>query len=86
MTLTGYAAQRHVPLGGTFELTARCNLKCKMCYIRLDKAQINLIGRERTANVVDYPWKRSHSSWNTKLLITGGEPLLRPDFAENIQR
>ncbi|QHA00950.1 radical SAM protein [Dehalobacter restrictus] len=82
MTLTGYAAQRHVPLGGTFELTARCNLKCKMCYIRLDKAQINLIGRERTANEWITLGKEAIQAGTLNLLITGGEPLLRPDFAE----
>lgn len=82
MTLAGYAAQRHVPLGGTFELTARCNLKCKMCYIRLDKAQIDLIGREKTADEWITLGKEAIQAGTLNLLITGGEPLLRPDFAE----
>ena len=39
---------RH-PLNGTFELTGRCNLSCKMCLVRVDRkrmAELNL--RERT--------------------------------------
>ena len=41
-------ANRH-PLSGTFELTGRCNLSCKMCLVRVDRkrmAELNL--RERT--------------------------------------
>lgn len=49
ITLAARAAQRHIPLGGTFELTARCNLNCKMCYVRLDHSKMKENGRERTA-------------------------------------
>ena len=27
------AAEKGIPLSGSFELTSRCNLDCKMCYI-----------------------------------------------------
>ena len=47
-TFAAKAAQKHIPLGGSFELTPRCNLRCKMCYIRMDKWQMDQIGRERT--------------------------------------
>jgi radical SAM protein with 4Fe4S-binding SPASM domain len=82
ITLAGYAAQKHVPLGGTFELTARCNLKCKMCYIRLEKAQMELIGRERTAAEWIALAEEAAQAGTLNLLITGGEPLLREDFGE----
>ncbi|WP_242871543.1 radical SAM protein [Dehalobacter sp. TeCB1] len=82
ITLAGYAAQRHVPLGGTFELTARCNLKCKMCYIRLNKVQMELIGREKTAAEWIALAKEAAQAGTLNLLLTGGEPLLREDFGE----
>ena len=28
-----------IPLKGTFELTARCNFNCNMCYVHLDEEQ-----------------------------------------------
>lgn len=82
MTLAAYAAQRHVPLGGTFELTPRCNLRCKMCYVRLDKSQIDLIGRELTAKEWIALAKDAADTGTLNLLITGGEPLIRADFEE----
>lgn len=82
ITLAAFAAQRHVPLGGTFELTPRCNLRCKMCYVRLDKSQMELIGREKTAGEWIALAKEAIEAGTLNLLITGGEPLLREDFAE----
>lgn len=82
ITLAAYAAQRHVPLGGTFELTPRCNLRCKMCYIRLDRSQMELIGREKTAGEWIELAKEAIEAGTLNLLITGGEPLIREDFAE----
>lgn len=81
-TFAGYAATKHVPLGGTFELTARCNLRCKMCYIRLDPQQIQLLGKELTAKEWIELGKEAAAAGTLHLLITGGEPLLRDDFEE----
>ena len=71
------------PLNGTFELTARCNLSCKMCLIRIDCEKMKeLGGRERTTN----EWIHiAHEVWEAGtlgLLLTGGEPMLRPDFTK----
>lgn len=82
ITLAAHAAQRHVPLGGTFELTSRCNLRCKMCYIRLDKSQMELLGREKTAKEWIALAKDAAEAGTLNLLITGGEPLIREDFEE----
>lgn len=82
MTLAAYAAQRHVPLGGTFELTPRCNLRCKMCYIRLDKPYMDGIGRELTAAEWITLARDAAEAGTLNLLITGGEPLIRDDFEE----
>ena len=82
ITLAARAAQRHVPLGGTFELTPRCNLNCKMCYVRLDTSEMKKIGRERTAKEWIALAREAADEGTLNLLITGGEPLLREDFAE----
>lgn len=81
-TFAGFAATKHVPLGGTFELTARCNLRCKMCYIRLDPQQMRLLGKELTAKEWIDLGKEAAAAGTLHLLITGGEPLLRADFEE----
>lgn len=82
MTFAAYAAQRHVPLGATFELTPRCNLRCKMCYARLDRLQMDKIGRELTAGEWIALAKDAADAGTLNLLITGGEPLIRFDFEE----
>ena len=38
-----------IPVSGVFELTPRCNLRCKMCYVRLTPEQMTPLGQERTA-------------------------------------
>lgn len=81
-TLAAHAAYSHVPLGGTFELTARCNFNCKMCYVRLSKSQMERIGRERTAEEWIALAREAIKAGTLNLLITGGEPLLRDDFEE----
>lgn len=81
-SLAVYAAQRHIPLAGTFELTARCNLNCKMCYVRLDNAQLHAMGRELTAREWISLAGDAAKAGTLNLLLTGGEPLLRPDFPE----
>lgn len=82
INLATYAAHKHIPLGGIFELTPRCNLRCKMCYVRLDRPQMDKIGRELTANEWIALAKDAAEAGTLNLLITGGEPLLRDDFAE----
>ena len=31
-----------IPINGTFELLPMCNMDCKMCYIRLDKKEVDI--------------------------------------------
>lgn len=71
-----------VPASGIFELTPRCNLKCKMCYVRLTPEQMAPIGRERTAAEWLALAREAVDEGMLFLLLTGGEPTLRPDFAE----
>ena len=42
--LEAEAYQQKIPLHGVFELTARCNFNCNMCYVHLKEEQIAKIG------------------------------------------
>lgn len=69
-----------IPISGTFELTPRCNFNCRMCYVHLRPEQIPLHGRELTAK----EWIRiageAREAGTTWLCVTGGEPLMHPEF------
>lgn len=70
----------HTPVGGTMELLPLCNMDCKMCYIRLTKAQMEAQGRilscDEWLRIVD----EAVAQGLLFLLITGGEPLMYPEF------
>lgn len=71
-----------IPVSGIFELTPRCNLQCKMCYVRLTPQQMEPIGKELTARQWIELAQECKDAGMVFLLITGGEPTLRSDFAE----
>jgi MoaA/NifB/PqqE/SkfB family radical SAM enzyme len=74
--------QERIPINGTFELTARCNLCCEMCLIRIDHQKMQeLGGRERTAVEWISMAEELSRAGTIGLLLTGGEPMLRPDFS-----
>ena len=75
-------AAKHVPVSGTFELTARCNLSCRMCYIHMSPQQQCACGTELSAAQWLEIGRQAVDAGMIYLLITGGEPLLRPDFTE----
>ncbi len=70
------------PLGGGLEVTQRCNLRCVHCYCRLDAgdraARAAEMSLEEVWRVVDQAAEMGAFS----LTLTGGEPLLRPDFLD----
>lgn len=75
--------EERIPLNGTFELTARCNLKCKMCLVRVDEDTISSLGlRELTTKEWIDLAKQARDCGTLQLLLTGGEPMLRKDFCE----
>lgn len=76
------AALKHIPLSAMFELTPLCNLKCKMCYIRMSREERDRLGRELTTEEWLRLAKETLSAGTLNILLTGGEPLLRPDFRE----
>lgn len=80
--LTRRCASLGIPISGIFELTPRCNLRCKMCYVRLTPAQMAPIGTELTAQQWLELAREAREAGLTFLLLTGGEPTLRSDFEE----
>ena len=78
--LLARAAQRNLPASGTMELTARCNLSCKMCYIHNITCDKHLAKEELTTDQWIAIMDEMKSTGTIPLLLTGGEPLLRPDF------
>ena len=71
-----------IPVNGIFELTPRCNLRCKMCYVRLTPEEMEPLGHERTTDQWLELARQARDSGMVFLLLTGGEPTLRSDFCE----
>ena len=70
-----------IPVSGTFELTAGCNFNCRMCYIH-DKGAAPRADGELTAEQWLQIGRQAVKAGTVFVLLTGGEPLLRRDFAE----
>mgnify|MGYP000470756766 CR=1 FL=1 len=69
-----------IPISGTFELTPRCNFRCRMCYVHLEPSEIPKYGKELTAREWIRIAKGAKEAGTTWLCITGGEPLMHPEF------
>lgn len=74
------AARNHTPVSGTFELTPRCNMNCRMCYIRMSEEEMRSRGKEYTADEWIQMGRTCTERGMLFLLLTGGEPFLRKDF------
>ena len=75
------SAAAGVPLSGTFELTRRCNFRCRMCYIHTEDGVCGKEGELTAGQWIDLG-RQAVDAGMLFLLLTGGEPLLRDDFAE----
>lgn len=69
-----------IALSGTFELTSRCNLDCKMCYIHNRENDRAVKQREWTTSQWLELAEACRDAGMLNLLLTGGEPLIRADF------
>lgn len=76
------AAAAGFPCAGNFELTARCNFNCSMCYVHLTGEEQQRRGKELTADQWLTVGEEACRAGNLFLLLTGGEPSLRPDFLQ----
>ena len=83
--LSEWAAQHPIPEAIDLELTERCNNNCVHCYINVPARDADAIARERsTAEVID-TLQQAAGLGAISVRLTGGEPLLREDFAEIYQ-
>ena len=73
---------KRIPLSGTLELTFRCNNRCLHCYVNQpahhEKAKEKELSSAEIHRFLD-DIAHEGTLW---LLLTGGEPLLRPDFKD----
>ena len=72
-----------LPISGNFELTARCNFGCPMCYVHMTEDQIRETGKQElsAAQWLDIAAAAKENGM-VFALLTGGEPLIRKDFFE----
>ncbi len=73
---------KRYPLAAEFELTERCNQACKHCFINQPAGSLAARSKELTTAQVKYVLDQIAEAGCLHLLLTGGEPLLRPDFLE----
>ena len=73
---------KRVPLAFDLEVTARCNNNCRHCYINLPALDRAARAKELTLEEISSLAAQAVELGALWCLITGGEPLLRGDFAE----
>lgn len=81
----GFRARAHrqrIPISATLELTGRCNLRCQHCYLGNQEDQHARYAEERDTEAVKASLKEWADAGCLYLLITGGDPMMRNDFAE----
>lgn len=71
-----------LPISGNFELTARCNFDCPMCYVHLKQEDIDAQGKELTTEQWIEIARQARNNGMVFALLTGGEPFVRKDFFE----
>lgn len=75
------AVKLRIPLSGSIDITHRCNLRCVHCYLgpqsEVQKMHEHEMDTSRLLSVID----EITDAGCLYLLITGGEPFLRKDFA-----
>ncbi|MCD7820400.1 MAG: radical SAM protein, partial [Lachnospiraceae bacterium] len=70
----------NLPLCGSLELLPLCNMDCNMCYIRHSAAELKqpLLRAAEWVRIME----GARDAGTLYLLLTGGEPLLYPEFKE----
>lgn len=76
------AKQERIPFAGSFELTARCNFQCKMCYVCQPAGNVETKEKEKTTEEWIRIAKEARDAGALFITLTGGEILLRKDFKE----
>ncbi len=85
--MTGYATIKktgqmpRLPLSGSIDLTYRCNNNCRHCWLRVSpngREKQDELSFDEICHIVDDARAMGCRHWS----ISGGEPMLRPDFPE----
>lgn len=75
--------RKKIPLIINFEVTLRCNLNCIHCYHPNDKKNLN---EELTFKQIEKLLMSLKESGTMFLIFTGGEPFLRNDIADILEK
>lgn len=78
--MIAFADQKKCPISGVLELLPLCNMNCAMCYVRMSREEMEHKGRLCTAEEWIELAKEMQKEGVLFVLLTGGEPLLYPDF------
>src|SRR5512136_2877850 len=70
------------PVEMTFELTARCNLNCRHCYINVPAGDTAAMKGELSFEAIRRIVDEARAMGILWCCLTGGEPLLRKDFID----
>ena len=76
------AKASRIPINGNLELLPLCNMNCDMCYVRLSRTEMEAQGRLHTLDEWLDIAEKMRKAGTLFLLLTGGEPLLYPDFKQ----
>jgi radical SAM protein with 4Fe4S-binding SPASM domain len=75
-------SEKFVPLVMSWNVTRECNMKCSHCYINATEKKLsNELSTQEGKNLMDQICQVS----KPLLILSGGEPLLRPDIYELIK-
>lgn len=80
--LVRHADAAKSPISGTMELLPLCNMNCDMCYVRLSKTEMERMGSVYSGRDWLALGREMAIAGTLFILLTGGEPLLHPDFKE----
>ena len=75
-------ARLGLPVSGNFELTARCNFNCPMCYVHSSENDRDSLAKELTTEQWIELARQAKDQGMVFALLTGGEPFVRKDFFE----
>lgn len=80
--LNDKAARSRIPIMAAMELLPVCNLQCKMCYVRKSMQEVRQAGGLKDADWWLSLAREASEAGMLSPLLTGGEPLLHPQFRE----
>ena len=78
--LSSSAREKRELLSASFELTSRCNLQCKMCYVCQPANEAQAKAKELTSAQWIRLGEEARDAGLLYITFTGGEVFIRDDF------